>query len=240
MRLLTSGCSFTKHCWTTWPDILGKSFNEVLNVGYSGQDNASIARSIVNNVNIDDVVVILWSGYDRWSFYSDENVFNHSGIELHWRHVGCLTSISKDFFVNYYHHVERFQTTMDYIQLVDLHSKANNYTVYHFSAFPFFLGEIKKDIDQRLVNIYKKYNIRNDYLTEISLNEFTDTHEDRPMVYHKYSPVGDTHPLPIANYHYVEQIIAPRVGIDLNSDQLSSIIKEQENIVTHGKLKDET
>jgi hypothetical protein len=129
---------------------------------------------------------------------------------------------------------------MDYIQLVDLHSKANNYTVYHFSAFPFFLGEIKKDIDQRLVNIYKKYNIRNDYLTEISLNEFTDTHEDRPMVYHKYSPVGDTHPLPIANYHYVEQIIAPRVGIDLNSDQLSSIIKEQENIVTHGKLKDET
>jgi hypothetical protein len=241
MRLLTSGCSFTKHCWTTWPDILGKSFNEVLNVGYSGQDNASIARSIVNNVNKDDVVVILWSGYDRWSFYSDENVFNHSGIELHWQHGGAVFAAhGKEFFTKYYHKVERFQTTMDYIQLIDLHSKNNGYTAYHFSAFPFYQGEIEKDIDQRLVNIYKKYNIRNDYLTEISLDEFTDTHEDRPMVYHKYAPSGDAHPLPLANYHYVEQIIAPRVGIDLNSVQLSSIIKEHNDIVLHGKLKDET
>ena len=240
MRLLTSGCSFTKHCWTTWADILAKSYDEFLNVGFGGSDNASIARSIINHARQNDIVVILWSGYDRWSFYSDENVFNHSGNDLHWKHVGCIQSVSKDFFVNYYHPVERFQTTIDYIQLVDLHSKANNYTVYHFSAFPFYRGEMEKNTDPRLVDIYKQYNITNNYLLEISLDEFTDTHEDRPMVYHKYSPVGDNHPLPMANYHYVEQIIAPRVGIDLNSDQLSSIIKEQENIVTHGKLKDET
>ena len=241
MRLLTSGCSFTKHCWTTWSDILSKSFNECLNIGEGGQDNASIARSIIGNATSNDIVVIMWTSFDRWSMYSDDPIFRYGHNDYHWKHNGTvLAAHGKEFFTKYYHKVERFQTTMDYIQLIDLHSKNNGYTAYHFSAFPFYRGEMEKNTDPRLVDIYKQYNIDNNYLLEISLDEFTDTYEDRPLVYHKYASTGDNHPLPLANYHYVEQIIAPRVGIDLNSDQLSSIIKEQENIVTHGKLKDET
>jgi uncharacterized protein (DUF608 family) len=129
---------------------------------------------------------------------------------------------------------------MDYIQLVDLHSKMNNYTVYHFSAFPFFLGQIEKEVESRIVDIYKKYEISNDYLTTISLDEFTDINGERLVVYHKYALSGDGHPLPMTNYHYVEQIIAPKLKIDLNKDQLPSIIKEQDNIIQFGKLKDET
>lgn len=241
MKLLTSGCSYTRHCWTTWAEILSQCFDKFENLAYGGSDNATIARSVINAAQPGDTVVILWSGYDRWSFYSEDVIPTHSADELHWKHVGCLMSISKDFFVNYYSPIERFQTTMDYIQLVDLHSKTNNYTVYHFSAFPFFLGEIHKEVDTRLVDIYKKYNIANDNLTEISLDEFTNLkYLTRPIVKHVYNSHGDSHPLPSAHWEYVEKIIAPKMKIHLNNDSFSSIIVEENNIINHGKLKHET
>jgi hypothetical protein len=241
MRLLTSGCSYTRHCWSTWAEILGLSFDQFENLAYGGSDNASIARSIVNNARSGDTVVILWSGYDRWSFYSDKDHTTYSSDKLHWKHVGCLMSISKDFFVNYYHPVERFQTTMDYIQLVDLHSKINNYTVYHFSAFPFFLGEIEKEVNPHLVDIYKKYQISNNYLTDMSLDEFTSLkYPNRPIIKHVFNTGGDTHPLPTVHMEYVEKIIAPKIGIILNKEIFPSIIIEENNIINYGKLKHET
>lgn len=242
MRLLTSGCSYTRHCWTTWAEILGQSFESFENLAYGGSDNASIARSIINKAQPGDTAVILWSGYDRWSFYKEDAIPTHSLDELHWNHVGCLMSVSKDFFVNYYHPIERFQTTMDYIQLVDLHSIANNYNVYHFSAFPFFLGEIHKEVDPRLVEIYRKYKINNNYLTDISLDEFTTAKysSTRPVVKHVYNKFGDSHPLPTAHWEYTEKIIAPKLKINLNNKQFSSIMIEEDNIINHGKLKHET
>ena len=73
------------------------------------------------------------------------------------------------------------------------------------------------------------------------MEEFVlETNQQTP-VRHKYAPTGeDIHPLPVAQYQFVKQFIAPKLKLTLTEDVYSSIIKEQENIVLHGKLKNET
>jgi len=241
---LASGCSYTAYHWSTWADIVGGYFTEYKNFGAGGSDNASIARNVIDCAQPGDVVVILWSGYDRWSNYSDSTHFLYPRMDItdnHWKHNGCITTLGKDFFVNFYHKVERFRTSMDYVQLIDLHSQQNNYQVHHFSAFPWFLGEIEKDVDQRLLDIYSKYDIKNNYLLDKSLDEFILETNQKIQVKHKHAPTGnDTHPLPLPQYQFVEQFIAPKLKLTLTDDVYSSIMKEHNDIVLHGKLKDET
>ena len=226
MRLLASGCSYTDYYWTTWADVLGAEFKEYRQVGQGGCDNAFIARSIVDNARPNDVVVVMWSSYDRWSFYSDQLQPVPKNSNNHWNFIGSLARWDKQFYVKYYHRVERFQTTMDYVQLVDLHSQANGYTVYHFSAFPFFLAETEKDIDPRLLEIYNKYNIKNNYLTcKVSLQEFRD--QNYNLIINGYDP----HPTPLCHWDYAEQIIAPKLKIALTQEHKSSIIKEQQDLL---------
>jgi len=226
MRLLASGCSYTDYSWTTWADVIGAEFDEYRQVGQGGCDNAFIARSVVTHARPDDVVVVMWSSYDRWSFYSDKVDPLPKDVDNHWRHIGSLALWDKQFYVKYYHKIERFQTTMDYVQLVDLHSRANGYTVYHFSAFPFFLAETEKTVDPKMVEIYNKYNINNNYLTcRVSLQEFRDQH-------HNILINGtDPHPTPLCHWDYAEQIIAPRLNIKLTQERKSSIIKEQQDLL---------
>lgn len=225
MRLLASGCSFTDYYWSTWADILGKEFVEYDQVGQGGADNATIARSVISNARAGDLVVIMWSSYDRWSFYSDEVIPTPKDENNHWRHLGSLAKWDKLFFVKYYNQIERFQTTMDYIQLIDLHSKVNNYTVYNFSAFPFFLAETESVHKPELTDIFNKYTLSNNYLTDISLDEFRVTN------YNILINGDDPHPTPLCNWDYVEQIIAPKLGIKLTIDNKSDIIKEQAELI---------
>jgi len=226
MRLLASGCSYTDYSWTTWADVIGAEFNEYRQVGQGGCDNAFIARSVVTHARPDDVVVVMWSSYDRWSFYTDQLQPVPKDDNNHWNFIGSLARWDKQFYVKYYHRVERFQTTMDYVQLVDLHSRALGYTVYHFSAFPFFLAETEKNVDPRLIEIYNKYSINNNYLTcKVSLQEFRDQHHN--ILINGYDP----HPTPLCHWDYAEQIIAPRLNIKLTQERKSSIIKEQQDLL---------
>lgn len=226
MRLLASGCSYTDYYWTTWANVLGAEFDEYQQVGQGGCDNAFIARSIVDNARPDDVAVVMWSSYDRWSFYSNKVTPLPKDANNHWHHIGSLALWDKQFYVKYYHQVERFQTTMDYVQLVDLHSQALGYTVYHFSAFPFFLAETEKNVNPKLIEIYNKYSIKNNYLTcKVSLQEFRDQ-------YHNILIKGnDPHPTPLCHWDYAEQIIAPKLNISLTQERKSSIMQEQQDLL---------
>lgn len=232
MRLLASGCSFTDYYWSTWADIIGAEFIEYSQVGMGGADNATIARSIVSNARANDLVVIMWTSYDRWSFYSEDVIPVPKNPDNHWLHLGSLTR-NKEFYVNFYHRVERFQTTMDYIQLVDLHSKSLGYEVYHFSAFPFFLAEKEKTIDPKIIEIYDTYDIKNNYLNEISLMEFRDKNYN--LVIQGKNPLygfhPDTHPTPLCHWDYAEQVIAPKLNIQLTQDRKENIIKEQQDLL---------
>jgi len=233
MRLLASGCSFTDYHWTTWADVIGAEFQNYLQVGQGGCDNAFVARSIVSNARANDTVIVMWTSYDRWSFYSNKVNPLPKNANNHWRHLGSLVRWDKEFFVKYYHKVERFHTTMDYVQLIDLHSQSVGYTVYHFSAFPFFLAETEKIVDPRITEIYNKYehDIKNNFLISLpSLSEFKE--QNHNLIVNG----NDTHPTPLCHWDYAEQIIAPKLNISLTQSRKPSIIKEQQDCIS-GRLK---
>jgi hypothetical protein len=235
-RLLASGCSYTAYCWSTWADILGREFSSYHQAGLSGTDNATVARSIIKHAQPTDTVVVMWTSFDRWSFYKDETwILPNKDRNNHWRHyvhMGSVTERNKDFVANYYHPVERFQTTMDYIQLVDLHSKSVGYTAYHFTAFPLLRAEDDSSDDPLLPEIYKQVQINNNYLLDISLEQFRRENYNL-RVSHRYTK-NDIHPTPLCHWDYVEQIIAPQLGIQLDQSRRPSIVKEHENLIQRG------
>lgn len=224
----------TAHCWNTWANFLGREFRESINVGVGGADNAFIARSVINTAKFGNSVVILWSGYDRWSLYRDEVVYRLDNPNNHWLHRGSMSS-DKVLFTNYYHRVERFQTTMDYIQLVDLHSQANGYTAYHFSAFPLFNAEREQVVDPRILKIYNRYTIKNNFLTEMSLLNYQIDNNQQFIIRHKYSD-ADNHPTPMVQWQWLNKIMAPKLGITLKATTENSVSNEQ-TIVLNGIVK---
>jgi hypothetical protein len=232
VRMLASGCSYTDYCWSTWANILGQQFDSYQQVGTGGADNATVARSIVEHARSGDTVIVMWTSFDRWSTYQEKVYPMPKDANNHWRHVGSLACWDKEFFTKYYNPVERFQTTMDYVQLVDLHSKSVGYTAYHFSAFPFLSGETGIPIDTRLQEIYQHYQIDNNYLLEISLGEFRIENYNF-TTNHTYTK-HDTHPTPLCHWDYTEKIIAPKLNIMLNNVFKSDIISEQKNILQNG------
>jgi len=100
MRLFTFGCSYTEYIWPTWSDIIAKDLDcENHNYAIAGMGNQGIAcRTIEANEKHkfckDDLVCILWSGWQRvdllkegkWvtegnilnsEFFSNEYLSNH-------------------------------------------------------------------------------------------------------------------------------------------------------------------
>lgn len=227
-RLVTAGCSYTEYCWSTWADMLGVHYTEHRAIGCSGIDNAGIARRVVTHARPGDTVVIMWSGFDRWSRYKKDSK------ESAWQHIGSF-KYDKTFLVNYYHPIERFQTTMDYVQLVDLHSKQHRYSVYHFSAFPFMLGEIEKTVDPTIRLIYSRYTIDNNFLLEKSLDNYMIDNDQQTITSHQYNE-HDTHPLPTTHWEYLNQIIAPRLNVDIDQSLYAKVAEETNKIVNRGEL----
>jgi hypothetical protein len=222
-RLLTAGCSFTKHCWPTWADYLGKHYTWHKQLGRGGQDNANIARSVINTVKQNDTVVIMWTGYDRWNTYDNG-----------WQHNGCLVG-NKDFYTNYYNPIERFTTTMDYIQLIDKDAKLKGYTCYHFSAFNWFLSEIHTNVPENLTNIFTEYDdISNSYLMSQSLLEYQEKNNELFTISHKYDK-KDTHPTPITQWNYLVKYIVPKLPISIDSAQNDHVLNDQ-NEVMNGNI----
>lgn len=224
-RLITSGCSFTQYCWNTWADYLGRSnaFNEFIQVGQSGIDNATVARNIVNKAIPGDTVVVLWTGYDRWS-----NFVNND-----WEHIGQISS-NKSFFVEQFSQIERFTATIDYINYINHHANSVGYNCYHFSAFPFLYGEMK-DSDPELLNIANKYEITNFYcLTHIDLHSFQIGRNEEIITSHKYNS-HDTHPTPLTHWHFANEIVAKTLNIQIDSSILKEVEYEQ-NEVLNGRI----
>jgi len=238
-RLLTSGCSYTATGpWSTWADILGNHYESYKNVATSGSDSATAARAVIKHAKENDTVIILWTSYDRWSFYLDEPDNSSRFKNQKWRHAGALSK-DKIFFTEYYHPVERFQTMIDYILLIDSHSRVNNYRAYHFSAFPLFSGEnyampeFREEADPRLVSSYSnvKNSLINNYLEEISCEDFRIKNFD--ITVKNIHGHNDTHPTPLCHWEYLEKVIAPKLRITLDQTKKHKIMQEHENLIKH-------
>jgi len=217
-KLLTAGCSFTKHCWPTWADYLGKNVSWHKQLGLGGADNASIARSIISTAKKSDTVVVMWTGYDRWSLYDNG-----------WQHKGCLV-VDKNFYGNFYNPIERFTTSMDYVQMVDNHAKLKGYKCYHFSAFPWLQSELINNNSWELAEIYNNYSIENNFLMDIDLLTFQKSNNEVIPVTHKYT-TNDIHPTPITHWKFLNQVISPIVDIAVDQSNLAQVNQDQTDVI---------
>jgi len=234
-RLLTSGCSFTDYCWPTWSDYLGACFNVYLNCGQAGSDNANIARSILSNSKTGDIVVILWSGWNRHLMWDVEGHPVQKNDKNQW--IYNYERWNKNWLVNFYNPEERLFSSMDYIKMVDLDSQAKGYTAYHFSAFPWQLGEIEKNISKDFDKIFSQYHIQNNFLLDTSLEEYQKIYKFDQPVSNKYNQ-GDMHPTPLCQYQYLLNVIKPRLEFDFELDIYEGVIVH-EQLVRDGNIIDD-
>lgn len=241
-RLLTGGCSCTQYCWPTWADYLGKHFQEYINVGLCGADNAVIARNIMSTATQGDIVVVAWSSYDRFNYFNgsfvqssktigDKLVAQWSGLDESgkggWKHNGGLRS-SKNFLVNYYHRVERFRHSLDYVKMLEMHSKINGYELWNFSMIEWFLGESEIYVDSRLQKMHVDMHFNHFFLAP-SLMEVRE--KVAPIVVsHKYN-LNDTHPTPLVHWTWLKEHIAPEIKISLDLSLENQVKLDQDRVL---------
>ena len=88
-RFFAFGCSFTKHLWPTWSDIvaLDLTVDQYFNYGRGGAGNQYIANTIIqadidHKITKEDLVIICWTNIfrdDRWAdgkWITDGNISN--------------------------------------------------------------------------------------------------------------------------------------------------------------------
>lgn len=225
-RLVTGGCSFTDYMWHTWADYLGSSFGDYLNVGQAGSDNANIARNIIGEARANDTVVILWSGWNRQLKWDPNGHPVPKNEKNHWQY--SYERWDKNWLVNFYDPNERLASSLDYVRMVDLHSKVNGYIAYHFSAFPWKLGEIEKNPPRHFDFIFDQYDIDNNFLLATDMETYQKENGFDKIIPTEYNK-GDRHPSPLCHYRYLKDIIIKNLNLDINLDIDSMVMDHQES-----------
>lgn len=231
-RLVTGGCSCTRHCWPSWADYLGQHFSGYVNTANAGADNATIARNIIDTAKSGDLVIVQWTGFDRFNKFLDhetpnyyyDSVYNSHNLIVEqcgmdqasargtWHYSGTVV-YDTIFLKHYYSPIERFRNTLDYVRMVVMDSQLKGYQLWNFTMTDWFLGETETIIDPRLVKMHEREQFLNFYLNS-NILRVRDELGYTP-INHKYSK-GDTHPQPVAHWNWVKNHIAPIVGIDVD------------------------
>lgn len=245
-RLIASGCSCTRHCWPTWADYLGRHFDDYINVGTGGADNAVIARNVIHTAKAGDTVVVQWTGFDRFNIFEDHGTQSSdtpsdlceiylSGmtpdeVQGKWQHYGTVWGSDryKSFVTNYYHPIERFRNSLDYVKMVEMHSQLTGYKVWNFSMSNWFQGECELFTDPRLIEMHKRMQFRHFYLDHSLLDL---KKEIAPLtIRHKYSH-SDTHPTPMVNWVWLRDYVAREIGIDIDLSMEDQVNLDQERVL---------
>ena len=215
--LFANGCSYTDYCWPTWADYLGLLFSKYENVGQAGSDNACIVRRQRNVLTENSVCVILWTGWNRHVMWNPYGMPVPKNSDNCWQYN--YERWDKNWLVNFYNPHERFHASLDAIQTVDYQCNLISCNAYHFSAFPWMLGEIEKNVHKNFDKIFESYKIKNNYLLDENLEEFRIANNFDVKLNTKYNE-NDDHPSPLCHFHYMKNVILPKITeINLNDVQ---------------------
>lgn len=216
IRLLVGGCSMSDYAWPTWADYLGLCYSQYANTALAGSDNANIARRVIDAAQPNDLVVILWSGFDRWQTWLTSGRPYPKSQDNHWVNFHDNPDLRMQWIADFYNPVERFYASMDYVHHVHCHSQVLGYQVYHFSAFPWMCGQLEKYPQPDMIQRRGRWPVKNDYLTSVpSLEEYQIAHGLYEPI-HTVTP-NDFHPGPWCQYQYLRDVIAPVLQVELIS-----------------------
>jgi|TARA_R110001592_G_scaffold30530_2_gene109192 hypothetical protein len=218
--IVTHGCSFTKYKWDCWPKFIpwfGKDFI-VKNAGNAASGNETIARGVVNSVmknkNIEHMY-IMWSGPDRYEVVRDtEQRLKHE--------LATYSRWEPDFNWCVWFGGHPDQEKHKEYQKHFLNEQHNYYrTLEHILYTQMFLDKHKVEYTMMIYNKHvlkdpndPKSNSENALHKQIDWTKFKfykerfGLHEFAQRLYpDQFAEESDQHPLPLAHYHWVKDII---------------------------------
>ena len=190
MNIITHGCSFTNYKWACWPNFISWfEDNIVINKGEVGSANETIAKEVVKSVQEGQVkkMFIMWSATDRYEYMASSGTVKtggHIDPEHHKYYVKHFLNEEQ----NMYRTLEKILFTQLY-----LNQKKIPYTMMVWKGD--IIDEqqpIHQDIDWTKFVFYNG----NEGLWEFAQDN-----------YKQYYIPGESHPPPIAHYHWVKDII---------------------------------
>jgi len=208
--MMTYGCSSTQYRWQTWPDFL-KIFSKqtVKNFGISGASNEIISRTICKTAKKDDIIVVMWSGFDR--VHSDIFYRKNKFCEGKYN----VRSDRKDN--DYAYSLEQlYDRSVEYIWLANKFCKDNNIRIYNFLFTILELGESKSI---QSFSPYLKID-HTDWPIDFQSFRLSD------KCYRIGKEIKDHHPAPSEHYFYCKEVICPTLGIktfDIPLEQLKKL-----------------
>jgi len=217
-KTIAHGCSFTRYGWPCWPKFV-PWFNggiDMLNKGRSGSGNETISRAAINSAMKHkqiDHMYIMWSGADRYEVITKDK----GKDEVKGRITYYVWDEDFQWSTWYGGHPEKDKD--DYYRRHFWDEEQQYYRTFeHIHRTQMFLD--KKQIPYTMM-IYNKDVLRNNFYSEseralyneINWNKFL-FYEDRYGLsefaeenYKQYYIQGESHPPPIAHYHWVKDVM---------------------------------
>lgn len=238
-RFFAFGCSFTDYHWPTWPDIIAHKLNrdgyECYNFGMAGSGNNLIAKTIrradaVHQFTDDDIIMILWSSWNREDRYLGENPY--------WVLLGNVLNndfYGDDFIMKYWSLDNDIITNIDAIRSVQHYNIAFQGALPHFETTmhnpdsvdyhdPLFDMFVNLPKDNQWNNMEYAAKFSNNLLNHIS--------------------VHDGHPMPYHSLEFIKTVAQPNMDIKIYDDESAEFVKTitefmeqlaKKSLVTFGK-----
>lgn len=255
MRLVVGGCSCTAHAWPTWAHYLSLHYDDYVNTAHGGADNQTIARNIIDTAQAGDVVVVQWTGFDRFNTFSDASTSDYRyyrklNAELlmveqcgmdrkrptgKWVYSGSVAP-NKNFVKQFYHPVERFRNTLDAVRSVVMHSQLVGYQLWNFTMTDWFRGETESTVDPRLVKMHEREKFPHFYLKSNCLRVRDESEYSAPIIHNKSEGIVDKHPQPYPQWVWLKDYIAPEMGLEIDMSIEEQVKLDQQKLLNGGSF----
>lgn len=231
-RIFAFGCSFTAYHWPTWADIIAYDLKlPFSNWGLGGLGNFGIQARLVecdlkNNLDEDDLVLLLWSGWNR------EDRFNIS--KGGWICGGCIfhnPNYDEKFLQDYW------TLENDIIRSITIiHSTRKAYkNIIKFEGemtSPDYGDEyFNGQLEQYEQNVPILLNLFHNKIPKFNAGKDT---------WQEY--LNDPHPSIIQHLQFVDQIVYPNLGFTLKGktiDHVTNLYKSCLDIIKENKRVDD-
>jgi len=217
-KTIAHGCSFTRYKWDCWPKFIPwfDSGSQMYNKGRSASGNETISRAVINSAMKHtqiDHMYIMWSGADRYEVVTLDEGVDYLDGRITYR------VWDDDFKWSTWFGGHRLADKHEYFRRHFWNEQQQNYrTLEHILRTQLFLDKKKIPytmmiFNKDVVNHNFHSNSEHDLYKHIDWDKFIFYDDKKGLWefaednYKEYYIRGESHPPPIAHYHWVKDIL---------------------------------
>jgi|SaaInlStandDraft_1057018.scaffolds.fasta_scaffold09775_2 hypothetical protein len=215
-RVFVFGCSMVNYCWPTWADILGRSLHnqgyEYYNLGIAGTGNRAITSTLYRAKHEfaftdQDIIIVMWSSWNREDRYLPVKRNPEQGF--YWTVEGNVLNSAHydDDFI-----LKHWSLENDIIQNIISIKSARSLVDFAFEGsidlYEHGLTESESDLDP-LLGLFCDVKLPN------TMPQLCDI----PVPEHPVNR-ADGHPSLPAAMWYLDNIVLPAMGIELDNETI--------------------